>query len=306
LRFFASALAALLLAPFPGAAAELCPPASSVRLALCESLIDPTSDRLQARIDSRLNITAPTEDSASPVWLDTRQLASQPVSLDAPALTATYFGADYRVGSDLLIGAMVQRNEWSTNPLIDREETTPDAYLTGPYAAYRLSPNLVLGARAAWGETSDGITFESDQQSLTKSRLLTEARLSGNWAVGQWQLMPAASVTYVDDTAVASVSRLPDATAKTTRLTAGPQIRRQFDAGEVGSLEPFAFFRTSLDLDSISVVPDAARNTIGGGVALTQPDGYSIQAIANFSETIGVELPDPTLTGKVSVSMPLQ
>lgn len=296
---------ALLLAPFPAAAAELCPPASSVRVALCESLIDPTSDRLQARIDSRLDITAPTEDSASPIWLDTRQLASQPASLDAPALTATYFGADYRVGSALLIGAMVQRNDRSANPLIADEDTTPDAYLAGPYAAYRLSPNVVLGARAAWGETSDLAVAESDQQSLTKSRLLTEARLSGNWAVGKWQLMPAASITYVDDTAVASVSGLTDAAAQTTRLTAGPQIRRQFDAGDAGSLEPFAFFRTSLDLDSI-IVPDAARNTIGGGVALNQPDGYSIQAIANFSETIGVELPDPAVTGKVSVSMPLQ
>jgi hypothetical protein len=306
LRLSGTALVALLLASFPAAAAELCPPASSVRLALCESLIDPTSDRLQARIDSRLDITAPTEDSASPVWLDTRQLASQPVSLDAPALTATYFGADYRLGSALLIGAMVQRNDRSTNPLIDGEDTTPDVYLAGPYAAYRLSPNLVLGARAAWGETSDATAAEIDQQSLANSRLLTEARLSGNWAVGKWQVMPAASITYVHDTAVASVSGLTDAAAQTTRLTAGPQIRRQFDAGDAGSLEPFAFFRTSLDLDSVKVVPDAARNTIGGGVALNQPDGYSIQAIANFSETIGVELPDPTLTGKVSVSMPLQ
>jgi len=304
LRLTEPALAVLLLAPFPGAAAELCPPASSVRIALCESLIDPTSDRLQARIEGRLNVTAPTEDSASPVWMDTRQVASQPVSLDG-VLTTTYFGADYRVGSDVLIGAMVQRADRSTNPLIDGEEAGPDAYVAGPYAAYRLSPNLVLGARAAWGETSDVTTSDNDQQSLAGDRLLTEARLSGNWAVGKWQLMPAASITYVDDTAIASISGLSDAAAQ-TRLTAGPQIRRQFNAGDAGSLEPFAFFKTSLDLDSIMVLPDAARNTIGGGVALNQPDGYSIQATANFSETVGAELPDAQVAGKVSLSMPLQ
>jgi hypothetical protein len=304
LRLTEPALAALLLAPFPGAAAELCAPASSVRIALCESLIDPTSDRLQARIEGRLNVTAPTEDSTSPVWMDTRQVASQPVSLDG-ALTTTYFGADYRVGSDVLIGAMVQRADRSTNPLIDSEEIVTDAYLAGPYAAYRLSPNLVLGARAAWGETSDLTTSDNDQQSLAKNRLLTEARLSGNWAVGKWQLMPAASITYVDDTAIASISGLSDA-ATQTRLTAGPQIRRQFDAGDAGSLEPFAFFKTRLDLDSIVVLPNAARNTIGGGVALNQPDGYSIQATANFSESVGAELPDAEVAGKVSLSMPLQ
>ncbi len=251
-----------------------------------------------------MNITAPTEDSASPVWMDIRQVASQPVSLDT-ALTTTYFGTDYRLGSEVLIGAMVQRADRSTNPLIDGEGTTPDAYLAGPYAAYRLSPNLVLGARAAWGETSDVTTSDNDQQSLTKSRLLTETRLSGNWALGKWQLMPAASITYVDDNAVA-VSGPSDTMVQTTRLTAGPQIRRQFDAGDAGSLEPFAFFKTSLDLDSLQVAPSAARNTIGGGVALNQPDGYSIQATANFSETLGTELPDAEVAGKVSLSMPLQ
>jgi hypothetical protein len=304
LRFTGRALAAVLLAPVPCAAAELCPPAADVRITLCESLINPTSDRLQARIDSRLNITAPTEDSASPVWMDTRQVAAQPVSLDAP-VTTTYFGADYRVGSDVLVGAMVQRADRSTNPLIDGEAAAPDVYLAGPYAAYRLSPNLVLGARAAWGETSDAMTSDSDQQSLARNRLLTETRLSGNWALGKWQLMPAASITYVDDNVV-SVSGLSDTTIQTTRLTAGPQIRRQFDAGEAGSLEPFAFFKTSLDLDSIQVAPSAARNTIGGGVALNQADGYSIQATANFSETVGAELPDAEVAGKVSLSMPLQ
>jgi hypothetical protein len=118
--------------------------------------------------------------------------------------------------------------------------------------------------------------------------------------------MPAAAITYVDDNAAASISGPADGAAQTTRLTAGPQIRRQFDAGDAGSLEPFAFFKTSLDLDSVMVLRDAARNTIGGGVALNQPDGYSIQATANFSETLGAALPDPTLAGKVSVSMPLQ
>jgi hypothetical protein len=306
LRLAGPAFAVLLLAPLPGAAAELCPPATSVRLNPCESLIDPTSDRLQTRIDGRLNVSPPTEDSVSPVWLDTRQAPSQSVSLDAPAQTTTYFGADYRLGSDVLIGAMVQRDDRTANLPIGGEVTAPDDYLAGPYAAYRLSTNLVLGARAAWGETSNGAPLLGETQSLSTSRLLSEARLSGNWDFGQWQLMPAAAITYTDDTSVASISGLSDATVQTTRFTAGPQLRRQIDAGDAGILEPFAFFKTSLDLESVKVMPGMARNTLGGGVVLSQPDGYSIQAIADYSETVGAELPDQALTGKVSVSMPLQ
>lgn len=306
LRLTGSAFAVLLLAPFPGAADELCPPATGVRLTLCESLIDLTSDRLQARIDSRLNITAPTEDSASPVWLDGRQAPALAVSLDAPALTTTYFGADYRLGSDVLIGAMVQRDDRTLKLLIGGEVTAADAYLAGPYAAYRLSPNLVLGARAAFGEISDGAIPISEAQTFTTNRLLTEARLSGNWAFGQWQLMPAASISYVGDTTVASIAGLSEATAQTTRFTAGPQLRRLIDAGDAGILEPFAFFKTSLDLESVKVMPEVARNTIGGGVVLNRPEGYSIQATADYSETVGAELPDPSIAGQVSVSVPLR
>jgi hypothetical protein len=303
LRLAGPVFAAFLLAPVSAWAVELCPPQASI--AFCESLIDPTSDRLQARIDSRLNLTAPTEDSSSPVWMDSRQVTSQPVSVEAPAQTTTYFGADYRLGSDLLIGAMVQRDDRSATLPIGGEVTAPDAYLAGPYAAYRLSPNLVLGARAAWGELSDSTIPLTEEQNLTKTRLLTEARLNGNWAVGKWQVMPAASIIYTDDASVASIAGLSEATAQSTRFTAGPQLSRQFDAGDAGIVEPFAFAKTSVDLDSIKAMPGAARNTIGGGVALNQLDGYSIQATADYSETVGNELPDPALTGRVAVSMPL-
>lgn len=306
MRLAGPAMVVLMLAPFPAAASELCPQFSSIRLSPCDGFIDPASDRLQARIDSRLNVAPPTEDSASVVWMDTRQAAPQAVSLDAPAQTTTYFGADYRLGSDLLIGAMVQRDDRTANLPIGGELTASDAYLAGPYAALRLSNNVVFGARAAFGETSDGATLLSEEQRLGTSRLLTEARLSGNWDFGDWHLMPAAAITYTGDTSVASISGLSDATVQNTRITAGPQIRRQFDAGDGTIVEPFAFFKTSLELESVRTLPGTARNSIGGGVALNQTDGYSIQATADYSESVGSELPDPALAGKVSVSMPLQ
>ena len=118
--------------------------------------------------------------------------------------------------------------------------------------------------------------------------------------------MPAASISYVGDTTVASISGLSDATAQTTRFTAGPQLRRLIDAGDAGILEPFAFFKTSLDLEGVKVMPEVARNTVGGGVVLNRPEGYSIQATADYSETVGAELPDPSIAGQISVSVPLR
>jgi hypothetical protein len=303
MRHAGAVFATLLIAPFPGAAAELCPALSSTTPTPCESLVDPASDLLQNRINSRLNIVGATPDGES-VWAESRQAPFQTVG-GASALTTTYFGADYRLGSDLLLGAMVQRDDRIVTLPIDGEVTATDAYLAGPYAAYRLSPNLVLGGRAAFGETSDGTTLLSEETDLTISRLLTEARLSGSWGLGEWQLMPAAAVTHVDEIAISAIPGLSETNVAMTRFTAGPEVRRPIDMGFGSSLEPFAFFKTSFDLDDIKIGPAAARNTIGGGVVMNDADGYVIQAIGNYSETVGAAIPDPSLAGKVMVSVPL-
>jgi hypothetical protein len=297
--------AALLIAPFPGAAAELCPALSSTTLTPCESLIDPTSDLLQARINSRLNITGATPNDGASVWAESRQAPFQTID-GAPALTTTYFGADYRLGSDLLFGAMVQRDDRIVTLPVGGEVTATDAYLAGPYAAYRLSSNLVLGARASWGETSDGSTaLVGEDANFTSNRLLIEARLSGSWGFGEWQLMPAAALTHVDEIAIAAIPGLVGTSTVLTRFTAGPEVRRAIDMGFGSSLEPFAFLKTSFDLDDVKVVPGPARSTIGGGVVVRDAEGYIIQATGDYSETVGAAIPDPSLAGQVMVSVPL-
>ena len=303
MRYAGAAFAALLIAPFPGAAAELCPALSSTTPTPCESLIDPASDLLQNRINSRLNVVGATPDGES-VWAESRQAPFQAVG-GAQALTTTYFGADYRLGSDLLLGAMVQRDDRIVTLPIDGEVTATDAYLAGPYAAYRLSSNLVLGGRAAFGETSNGTALLSEEADFTTNRLLTEARLSGSWGFGEWQLMPAAAVTHVDETSIAAIPGVAGTNVAMTRFTAGPEVRRPIDMGFGSSLEPFAFFKTSFDLDDIKIGPGAARNTVGGGLVVNDADGYVIQAIGNYSETLGAAIPDPSLAGKVMVSVPL-
>ena len=303
MRYAGPALVALLSVPLPGAATELCPALSVTAITPCANLVDPASDLLQKRIDSRLRIVGAAPDDGESVWAQSRQATFQS---GAPALATTFFGADYRLGSNLLLGAMVQMNDRVFTSPIDGEVAATDGYFAGPYAAYRLSSNLVLGARASWGEISDGASLASEEAKLTTNRLLTEARLSGNWDIGGWQLMPTAAITHVDETAIAAVPG-PDAgtSAGTTRVTAGPAVSRSIDMGSGSSLEPFAFFKTSFELDDIKVAPGAARSTIGGGVVVNDADGYKIQAIGDYSETVGDAAPDQSLAGKVLVSVPL-
>jgi hypothetical protein len=292
------------IAPVPAAATELCPALSITAITPCASLVDPTSDLLQKRIETRLNIAGAVPDSGETVWAQSRQATFQS---GAPALATTFFGADYRLGPTLLVGAMVQMDDKIFSLPTDGEVAAADAYFAGPYAAYRLSSNLVLGARASWGEVSDGSTsLASEEARLTTNRLLTEARLSGSWGFGGWQLMPTAAITYLGETTITTIPGPVDGMSlSTTRVTAGPAVSRSIDVGYGASVEPFAFFKTSFELADMMVAPNAARSTIGGGLTLNDADGYKIQAIGDYSETVGTEIPDPALAGKVLVSVPL-
>jgi hypothetical protein len=146
----------------------------------------------------------------------------------------------------------------------------------------------------------------TEEASLFQTGVLSQAHFeSSSWSFGGWQFVPTASVTYVDENALATIPALAGTDIEMTRFTVGPELKRQIDVGLGSNLEPFAFFKTTLDFDNAMVRPGISRNTIGGGVLITQPEGYSIQAVGDYTETLGTETPDESLAGKVMVSVPL-
>jgi hypothetical protein len=212
-------------------AAELCPALSSTTPTPCESLIDPASDLLQNRINTRLSISGATPDDGASVWAESRQAPFETVG-GATALTTTYFGADYRLGSDLLLGAMVQRDDRIVTLPVDGEVTATDAY----FGRSLCSLSAVLKSRPrrpglAGAKSPNGTTPCERGVRLHHHRLLTEARLTGSWGLGEWQLMPAAAVTHLDETAIAAIPGLAGTNLATTRFTAGPEVRRPIDMG---------------------------------------------------------------------------
>jgi hypothetical protein len=263
-------------------------------------------DQAKSKFGDDLTLPKPAP-SARPdfdLWAQSRHEPwAQSGTTEGDALT-TYIGADYRLHADLLFGAMVQMDDAKQSLIATRDSVGGEAFMAGPYLAYQLAPNLTLGGRAAWGEAYDSASFGADTSSFATNRMLTEAELTGNWAWGGWQLKQTGAVTYVDETASATLPGAAGTSIAVTRVSAGPEVKRHIDAGFGNSLEPFAFFKTSIDLDSFGVSPGVARNTVGGGVTLSKQNDYKISATADYSESTG-EVPDKAVAGKVSVSVPL-
>jgi hypothetical protein len=213
----------------------------------------------------------------------------------------TYVGADYRWHRNLLIGGLVQFDDSRLTILDAREAIDGTAYMAGPYLAYRLAPNVVVDAKAAWGTAHDSAIAGVENMSLVSDRMLTEARLTGNWGWNAWQLSQSGAITYLDE---ASKGAMPggQASIDVTRLSIGPELKRRVDMSSGLSVEPFAFFKSSLDLADATWASPVGQNTIGGGVTLAKPDKYNIKAMADFTESVNSA--DQVATGKVSVSVP--
>jgi hypothetical protein len=131
--------------------------------------------------------------------------------------------------------------------------------------------------------------------------MLTEARPSGNWGWNSWQLSQSGALTYIGETRDA-IAGIPGASIDVTRFTVSPELKRRIDTGNGANIEPFAFFKSSLDLADAPSGAPLTQNTIGGGVTLAKPDNYNIRAVADFTENN--DGTDQVATGKVLVTVP--
>jgi hypothetical protein len=222
------------------------------------------------------------------------------VSKKSSAFT-TYLGADYRASRDFLFGGMVQLDDSRQSIIAAPEAIDGKAFMAGPYMAYRLTPHVTLDAKAGWGSADDSAVAEHGNARFTSERMQSEAKLSGNWGFDRWQLSQSGAVTYLGEQSDAAGSSVD-----VTRLSVGPELKRQFDTKSGASVEPFAFFKSSLDLNDASVAEPVSRNTLGAGVSLIKPENFDIRATADYTEsTSGASgVNEPVATGKVQVKVP--
>jgi hypothetical protein len=214
-----------------------------------------------------------------------------------------------------LVGALIQLDQAHENVMGAPEAFGGAGYLAGPYLAYRITPNVVFDAKAAWGGAQDIGLQGSHSDSFVTTRSLSEARLVGKWNWDNWQFSQTGSIMRAGELSHAALPGVPGTQVDVTRVMVGPELRRKFDAGDGNLLEPFVFLKTSLDLDDSAAEPALPKNMVGGGFVLSRPNEYSIRATADYIGTTETEFRDvltgrvaeqDALTGRVQVNVPLR
>ena len=225
-----------------------------------------------------------------------------------------YVGADYRLSSYILIGALVQfdQTEQDFDGLPSRVGNK--GWMAGPYATVRLSNNLFFQARAAWGKSQNEIRVDQNFDEFDSDRWLVRGTLLGQWQSGPWQFRPRASIGYIAETQENYMSSLgmliPGQTGSLGQAKLGPEIAYQHRLANGTVIEPSVLLEglwsfeqnaASLKVDDLATGPDI-RGRAEVGLMIFAMNGLSFGASFSYD---GIGSSDyHAIGGKARVRVP--
>lgn len=154
-------------------------------------------------------------------------------------------GADYKLSTEVLIGALVQIDyldqKWQTLTA----SASGTGWMAGPYATVKITDNLFFDTRAAWGTSQNSVSpFNTYKDTFTTTRWLARAGLIGDWRAGNWMFRPSANVAYIEEKQDAYTDSLnvliPGQTVGVGRFDFGPSVSYRYVLEDGTVIEPSA------------------------------------------------------------------
>ncbi len=228
-----------------------------------------------------------------------------------------YLGTDYLLSPDLLVGLMGQF-DWSdekSNSL--GVEAKGKGWMLGPYMVTRLSDNVILDLRGAWGQSDNEVnplgTYWDD---FDTERWQVEGNLTGNYQLDNWNIKPAVGLSYFEETQKAYTDnngfRIGKQTLELGSLSFGPTVTYTIKGADGSYIKPLAGLKGIWDFDSpdiydangISRGTEDLRAQVKIGLDICMSNGTSIRGSYTYD---GIGTSDfESHTGELSMVMPLK
>jgi len=226
-----------------------------------------------------------------------------------------FFGADYRVTPDMIVGALVQFDWAKDDSDVLQSEIEGNGWMAGPYLSARLNENTYLDLRAAWGTSTNDMTLGAATSNFDTWRWLVKGTLAGNWVYGSWRITPSAELAYVSENQDAFTNsfgtRIAAQTVSLGRLQFGPEIGYRFAHDGHTFIEPFAALKGEWDFDNpnveivdgVVVGPGDLWGRIEGGLNVSTAGGTVIRGQASWDGVGSSNYSGYTLQGIVNVPL---
>ena len=179
-----------------------------------------------------------------------------------------YFGMDYLVKPDVLVGALVSLD--TMEEVTDTSTVSGFGYMIGPYVTARLASYLYFDGHVAVGRSDNRISpFNTYTDSFRTGRWLARGSLTGEARHGNWTIRPHARLGYFEETQqryTDSVgATIPSQTVRLGQLKIGPTFTGRFEGPEGWTWAPY------LEVEGIYNIGDTT------GVTLTDTNGPEVE-----------------------------
>ena len=271
-------------------------------------------------------LTQPVAPAFNPfdIWIDMKFASFRDKAKGIQDLDGHFgiltLGADYVISSNFLAGISVQYDSMSQSSESKLAEVSGQGWMAGPYATVRLSDNLFLQGRAAWGRSSNEVSpFMTYTDAFSTQRWLVSSTLTGRWGAGPWTFQPSASLSYIEDVSESFADTfgavIPEVTTQLGQAKAGPEVSYRYQLGNTFVVEPHAGAQliwnfgggTTSDLfgpvNGDNAGPDGVRGRAEVGLRATVNGGIGLDVSGSY-DGIGSD-GYSAITGDAKIRVPL-
>ncbi len=226
-----------------------------------------------------------------------------------------YVGGDVHINPSMIIGVLAQFDWMEDEVGSVSSKTKGVGWMVGPYASARLTPNLFVDARAAWGRSDTDINTLGEVSNFQTDRWLASMQVTGNFQMGDFRVSPEVSVQYIRETQDAFMlanTTVPEHTISIGRVRFGPEIAQLFVLENGMVIEPHASLRGAWDfepaetvsLGAINYNDEVLRGIVEGGFIVHGGNGVNMRVTGKY-DGIGVNN-FQAYGGTLWVNVPLQ
>lgn len=208
-----------------------------------------------------------------------------------------HVGADLRISENLLIGALVQFDDFDDRGTFESGEAQGNGFLVGPYLTARLAPQLFVEARAAWGSSDNTVSPLTGQvDKFDTSRALYSGSVVGEVNLGQATILrPELTLRHFSEDQQAYVDALsiaiPSQTIDQGDLSFRPRLSHLVETNGDIKLRPYAQVE---GIYTFGTEPDAALSNLlagsfadqFGGIRARLEGGVDLMGKGSFRATL--------------------
>lgn len=228
-----------------------------------------------------------------------------------------YLGADYVFSRYFLLGALVQFDSMHERSSREDFDIEGKGWMAGPYATIRLSENVFLQSRAAFGRSTNEVSpFLTYTDKFSSRRWLASTSLVGNWVFDNLQFRPRASIAYIEDVSDSYVDSLgvtiPGIRTSLGQAKAGPEFSYRFEHPDGSVIEPRVAIEAIWNFDAGNQIvdfgdtlsgPEEVRGRVELGFRATSAAGIAVDVSGSYD---GIGSDDfRSVGGKATIRVPL-